>query len=68
MYNLNEFEVLEIVDKAVAYGVRKAEGKNIQALAFAEMWLDGYIYGNEPRLTDDDIKSLKSTMNDYKFM
>ena len=35
MYNLNEFEVLEIVDKAVAYGVRKAEDKNIQALAFA---------------------------------
>ena len=68
MYNLNEFEVLEIVDKAVAYGVRKAEGKNIQALVFAEMWLDGYIYGNEPRLTDDDIKSLKATMKDYKFM
>lgn len=68
MYNLNEFDVLEIIDKAVAYGVRKAEDKNIQALAFAEMWLDGYIYGNEPRLTDDDIKSLKATMKTYVFM
>ena len=68
MYNLNEFEVLEIVDKAVAYGVSKAEGKNIQAIVFAEMWLDGYIYGNEPRLTDDDIKSLKATMKTYVFM
>ena len=68
MYNLNEFDILEIVDKAVAYGVMKAEGKNIQALAFAEMWLDGYIYGNEPRLTDDDIKSLKATMKTYVFM
>ena len=67
MYNLNEFEVLEIVNKAVAYGIRKAEGKNIQALAFAEMWLDGYIYGNELRLTDD-IKSLKATMKTYVFM
>ena len=69
MYNLNEFEVLEIIDKAVDFGVKAINGqKNALALQIGTFWLEGYIYGNEPRLTEDDIKSLRVTMNKYRFM
>ena len=66
---LNEFEVLEIIDKAVAFGVNAIQGtKNAMALQIATFWLEGYIYGNKPRLTEDDIKSLRATMKNYFFI
>ena len=69
MYNLSEFDVLEIIDKAVAFGVKSLKcEKNAMALQIAAFWLEGYIYGNEPRLTDDDIKSLRATMKNYFFI
>ena len=69
MYNLSEFDVLEIIDKAVAFGVKSLKGKkNAMALQIAAFWLEGYIYGNEPHLTDDDIKSLRATMKNYFFI
>ncbi len=69
MYNLNEFEVLDIIDKAVAFGVNSLKGEqNTLALQIAAFWLEGYIYGNEPRLTEDDIKSLRETMKNYFFI
>lgn len=69
MYNLSEFAVLEIIDKAVDFGVNSINGeKNTLALQIAAFWLEGYIYGNEPRLTEDDIKSLRATMKNYFFI
>ena len=69
MYNLSEFDVLEIIDKAVDFGVNSINGeKNTLALQIAAFWLEGYIYGNEPRLTEDDIKSLRATMKNYFFI
>ena len=69
MYNLSEFDVLEIIDKAVAFGVNSLKGEqNTLALQIAAFWLEGYIYGNEPRLTDDDINSLRATMKNYFFI
>jgi len=36
MYNLNEFEVLDIIDKAVAFGVNALQGtQNAMALQIA---------------------------------
>lgn len=67
-YNLNEFDVLDIIDRAVSFGVMKASDKNKKALNIASIWLEEYIYGNEPRLTEDDIKSLRATMNNYFFI
>ena len=65
-YNLSEFDVLEIIDKAVSFGVEALNGeKNAMALQIAAFWLEGYIYGNEPRLTEDDINALRATMNNY---
>ena len=69
MYNLSEFDVLEIIDKAVDFGVNSLNGEqNTLALQIAAFWLEGYIYGNEPRLTEDDIKSLRATMKNYFFI
>lgn len=69
MYNLSEFDVSEIINKAVAFGVKSLKGEqNTLALQIAAFWLEGYIYGNEPRLTDDDIKSLRATMKNYFFI
>ena len=69
MYNLNGFEVLDIIDKAVDFGVNSLNGEqNTLALQIAAFWLEGYIYGNEPRLTEDDIKSLRATMKNYFFI
>lgn len=69
MYNLNEFEVLDIIDKAVAFGVNALQGtQNAMGIQIAAFWLEGYIYGNEPRLTEDDIKSLRATMKNYFFI
>ena len=66
---LNESEILEIIDKAVAFGVESLNGeKNTMALQIATFWLEGYIYGNSPRLTEDDIKSLRVTMKNYFFI
>ena len=66
---LNEFEILEIIDNAVAFGVNSLNGqKNALALQIAAFWLEGYIYGNEPRLTEDDIESLRATMKNYFFL
>ena len=69
MCKINEFEVLEIIDKAVEFGVNALKGKqNILALQIGSFWLEGYIYANESQLAEDDIKSLRATMNNYRFM
>ena len=68
-YNLSEFDVLDIIDRAVAFGTDALNGqKNTMTLQIAAFWLEGYIYGNEPRLTEDDIKSLRATMKNYFFI
>lgn len=69
MYKIGEFEVLEIIDKAVDFGVNALQGtKNAMALQIAAFWLEGYIYGNKSHLTEDDIKSLRATMKNYFFI
>lgn len=69
MYKINEFEVLEIIDKAVEFGVNVIKGKqNILALQIGSFWLEGYIYANKSQLTEDDIKSLRAAMNNYHFV
>ena len=66
---LNEFDISEIINKAVSFGVNSLNGqKNALALQIAAFWLEGYIYGNKPRLTDDDIESLRATMKNYFFL
>lgn len=69
MYKLSEFEVLEIIDKAVAFGVNTLQGtENTMALQIAEFWLEGYIEGRKNEITEDDIKSLRATMKNYYFI
>lgn len=69
MYRINEFEVLEIIDQAVAYGVNVLNGqKSAMSLQIARFWLDGYIEGRKNYITEDDIKSLQATMNNYFFI
>lgn len=68
MYNLDGSEVLELIDKAIEFGVNAINGKkNVLALQIGAFWLEGYIYGNKNKLTEDDIKSLRATMNRYHF-
>ncbi len=69
MYKLNEFNVLEIIDKAVAFGVNALQGaENAMTLQIAEFWLEGYIEGRKNEITEDDIKSLRATMKNYYFI
>ena len=69
MYKINEFEVLDIIDKAVAFGVNSLNGKqNTLALQIAAFWLEGYIEGRKNEITEDDIKSLRATMKNYFFI
>jgi hypothetical protein len=69
MYKINEFEVLEIIDKAVAFGVEALKGeKNAMALQIAVFWLEGYIEGRKNEITEDDIKSFRATMKNYFFI
>jgi len=69
MYKINEFEVLEIIDKAVAFGVEALNGqKNAMTLQIASFWLEGYIEGRKNEITEDDIKSLRATMKNYFFI
>lgn len=69
MYKINEFDVLEIIDKAVAFGVNALQGtKNAMALQIAVFWLEGYIEGRKNEITEDDIKSLRATMKNYFFI
>ena len=68
MYNLSESEILEIIDKAIDFGIETLNGeKNLLAIQIASFWIEGYIYGNELCLTGDDIKSLRHTINTYYF-
>lgn len=64
-YTLSESQVLDLVERAVQYGVSKV-GKTAQAIAFGAMWIDGYIAGNES-LTEDDKKSLRATIKNFYF-
>ena len=67
-YTLNEFDILNLVDKAVAYGVNARGGKQeVMALQIARFWIDGYINGNT-NLTEADKKSLVATMDNYFFI
>ena len=69
MYKINEFEVLGIIDQAVAFGVESLNGQhNKLALQIAAFWLEGYIEGRKNEITEDDIKSLRTTMNNYFFI
>ena len=69
MYKIGELEVLEIIDKAVAFGVNSLQGtQNAMALQIAAFWLEGYIEGRKNEITEDDIKSLRATMKNYFFI
>ena len=69
MYKINEFEVLNIIDQAVAFGTEALNGqKNTMALQIASFWLEGYIEGRKNEITEDDIKSLRATMKNYFFI
>jgi len=68
MYTLNEFEILDLVDEAVAYGVKAWGGKQeAMALQIARFWIDGYIKGNS-NLTEADKKSPIATVDNYLFI
>jgi len=65
---LSEFDFLDLVDEAVAYGVNACGGKQeIMALQIARFWIDGYIKGNS-NLTEADKKSLIATVDNYYFI
>ena len=69
MYKINEFEVLEIIDQAVKFGVDALNGQKIAlSLQIASFWLEGYIEGRKNELTEDDINSLRATMKNYFFI
>ena len=67
MYTLSEFDVLNIIDRAVEFGVKTRGQKDALAIQLGAYWLEGYIYGNEARLSEDDIKSLRATIKNYYF-
>ena len=65
---LSEFDILDLVDEAVAYGVNACgEKQEIMALQIARFWIDGYIKGNS-NLTEADKKSLIATVDNYYFI
>jgi len=68
MYTLNDLAVLDIIDEAVKFGVNSWGKTEVMALQIASYWLEGYIYGNKSKLTEDDIKSLRATMKNYFFI
>lgn len=69
MYKINEFEVLNIIDKAVDFGVTALNGQqSTLSLQIASFWLEGYIEGRKNEITEDDIKSLRATMKNYFFI
>ena len=69
MYTLSDFNVLNLVEEAVAYGVSALNGvQNAMALQIGDFWLDGWIEGRKENLTEDDIKSIKATMKNYFFI
>ena len=69
MYKINEFDVLDIVDKAVNFGVTALNGQHSAlSLQIANFWLEGYIEGRKNEITEDDIKSLRATMKNYFFI
>ena len=69
MYKLNEFEVFEIVDKAVAFGGDAFPGTgSVMALQIALFWLAGYVEGRKNEITEDDIKLLQETLKSYIFI
>lgn len=69
MYNINEFDVLNIIDDVVKFGTDALNGqKTAMTLQIASFWLEGYIEGRKNEITEDDIKSLRATMRNYFFI
>lgn len=64
-YTLTETQVTELIDQAVEYGISKM-GKTALGIQIASFWLDGYMAACDS-LTEDDKKSLTSTMKNYYF-
>ena len=64
-YTLSDSQVLDLVERAVQYGVTKM-GQTALAIEFGGIWIDGYIAGHES-LTEDDKKSLRATIKNYYF-
>lgn len=65
---LNEFDILNLVDEAVAYGVKAHRGKkDVISIQIGRFWIDGYIKGNS-NLTEADKKSLIATIDNYFFI
>lgn len=64
-YTLSESQVLDLVERAVQYGVTKM-GQTALAIEFGAVWLEGYIAASA-NLTEDDKKSLRATIKNYYF-
>lgn len=64
-YTLTESQVIELVNRAVEYGISKM-GKTALGIQIGSFWLDGYMAGNDS-LTEDDRTSLQATIKNYYF-
>ena len=65
---LNEFDILDIIDQAVKFGVESIGQQNVLALQIAGFWLEGYISGKGDTISEGDIKTLRATMKNYFFI
>ena len=60
MYKINEFDILNIIDDAVDFGVNSLnDQKSVMALQIASFWLEGYIEGRKNEITEDDTHEIK---------
>lgn len=67
-YTLTESQVLDLVERAVQYGVTKMGlGQTALAIQFGAVWLEGYIAASA-NLNEDDKKSLRATIKNYYFI
>ena len=68
MNTTTENYVIELVQQAVDYGVSALNGqKNAMALQIAHFWLDGVIAASTC-YDEDDIKSIRATLDNYFFV
>ena len=66
-YTMSDIAVMDIVERAVQYGVEKLNQKSALAIQYGCVWLDGWIAAHNS-LTEDDITSLRATINHYYFI
>ena len=66
--NMACLEEYPIIETAIKYGVEAWGKEDAMAIQIASFWIDGWLEGKKGKITEEDSKIIKMSIQNYYFV